>query len=132
LASAEVAGAPNNFALSMAPRTRLSEHVNKPSPMLLLMGDASLSLALLAFDDVFGAVRARSPAVRTGNLLLNHHLHRLPQIQVAQAQQQLYLQFGAFQCVEVVLVVHHRVVHFLSANAVVQKLLIAVVQHFVS
>jgi ABC-type molybdenum transport system ATPase subunit/photorepair protein PhrA len=126
-----VARPPDDDALSLASRTRLREKVVKSASKFDPSRDASLSFALLTFDNAARVVRARSLTVRTRNLLLNHHFHGLPQVEVAQVEEQLYLQLGTLQQVEVVLVVHHRVAHFLFANAVIQKLFIAVVQHFI-
>lgn len=121
----------DHLAFALAPGAGLGEQVVVSASKVDPPCHPALSFALLAWHDVVRVVGSRTLAVRTGDLFLNHGVKLLAQVEVFEVEEQLDLEFGAFEGLEVVLVIDHGVVHFGPADSVVEELLVGIIEHFV-
>ena len=131
LGVAEMALPADDLALALASRTDLRVHVVVSSAELNPSRHSSLPRALVARDHVVGILSASALAVRAGHLLLHQHVQLLPQVEILELQKDLDLQLRPLELVEVKLMVDVGIIHLLDPNAVVEVLLVLVVERLV-
>lgn len=121
----------DDLTLSLASGANLSVHVIVASSQLHSPRDSTLSVALMAGDDIIRILRASSLAVRTCYLFLHQNIQLFAEIEIFELQEDLDLQLWALELVEVELVVDVGVVHLFDAHSIVQVFLVLVVQGLV-
>lgn len=108
-----------DFAFALAPRTHLCVEIIVSSSQLDPTCDSTLSTALLTGDDIVGILSPCTFAMGTSHLFLHENIELLAKVEVFEFEEDFDFELGAFQLVEVELLIDIRVVHLFNADAVV-------------
>lgn len=117
---------PDNFTLPIASWTGLREQVVIPSSEIHFSGGSTLTLALLAGNDIVRVLRTRPFTMRTGYYFLNQRFKLLSQIEVFELQHNSDVEFRTLHHVKIKFVVNIGIVELLSAHSIVQELLLSI------
>jgi hypothetical protein len=85
----------------------------------------------MACHDVIGVLSTSSLTVRTCYLFFDQHVKLLSKIKVLQLKEYLNLQFGAFQLVEIELMVDVWIVHLVDSHSVIQVFFVLIVKRLI-
>lgn len=121
----------DDFAFSLASRANLGVHVVISAAQFHSPCNSSLAVALVTGNDIVWVFSACSFAVGTCHLLFDKHIQLFAQVEILQLQKHLDLELRALQLVEIELVVDVRIVHLLDSHAVIQVLLVFVIEGLV-
>lgn len=119
LGVAEMALPADDFALALASRTDLRVHVVISTSQLHPSRHSALTRALMAGHHIVWIFSASALAVRTSHLFLDKHVQLFTQVEILEFQEDLDLEFGSFELVEVKLMVDIGIIHLLDTNPIV-------------